>query len=909
MATARSGGITSAAGFFGAPHHQRAYGSSGCNAPPVRVHLTQIGMPLAVGDRLGPYRILAPVGAGGMGQVYRALDTQLKREVALKTLLPTFANDPERYARFQREAEVLAALNHPNIATLYGITSGALAMEFIEGETLPCPLPLGQALSYARQIAEALEYAHERGVVHRDLKPSNIKVTPDGIVKLLDFGLAKALDTPSSNPRTDDDSPTITLGHTAAGQILGTAAYMSPEQAEGRAADRRADIWSFGAVLFEMLSGNRAFSGSTTAETLASVLKSEPDWRALPEGTPTHVRDLIRRCLIKNRKQRLQAIGEARIALENEAPVAPEPMTRQPQRLWVPLAIVIAALVTLSYVHFREAPAPRVMQRLTLATPEDTTHIHSFALSPDGTYLAMALESKGRRQLLLRPLNELEAKPIPGTDDATYPFWSPDSREIAFFAHGKMKKIAATGGPPVTLCDAAEPRGGSWSRDGTIIFNPVAGGPLQRVSSAGGVPVDITPKGLYKHPVFLPDGSHFLYLLTQVPSDKAGIHWTSLDGKEDRRILADQSSFAVASGRILFLRDDTLMAQRFNASTGVLTGEADPLVRGVQLTTHVNYAPVTASDTGLLVYQGAGTRAVSQMAWHDRSGKLLSSIGEPGGLLHPTLSPDQRSFAFSRRAEGQDLWIRDLIRGTEQRFTTDASTNTSPVWSPRGDRIAFASDRRNGIFDLYVRAVTATGQDELLLATQNRKLLTQWGPDGSYLLYTETAPVTKNDLWILPLRPDPDGKPGQPVPFLRTEFNELEASVSPDGHWAAYTSDKSGQREIYVAAFPSGQGEVKISLAGGDQPRWRGNGRELFFIASDGTLTAVPVKITQLPKPSFEPGAPQSLFDAHLTTTDFGTNCQYDVSTDGTRFLLNSSQDRAAPPLTVVSNWETAFEK
>jgi serine/threonine protein kinase/Tol biopolymer transport system component len=861
-----------------------------------------------------------------MGEVYRARDTKLKRDVAIKILPEEFSRHQERVARFQREAEVLASLNHPNIAAIHDLQeangSRYLVLELVEGETLADriargPIPVEEALDIAKNICEALEAAHEKGIIHRDLKPANVKITPDGKVKVLDFGLAKAM-SGTANATTLSNSPTLVSG-TMGGAIIGTAAYMSPEQARGREADQRSDIFSFGCVLYEMLTGKQAFRGEDVSDVLASLMKLEPDWSALPRNTPASIHKLARRSLTKDRKQRLQAIGEARIVIEEqlrnpqskaEVPVRAE--TSASKLLWILATVGITAALIVSFLHFREArPQERVL-RYTIPSPENTANLHSFAISPDGRYLAVAAVVSGKRQLWLRALDGLQARAMPGTEDATYPFWKPDSRYIGFFAQGKLKKIAANGGPAQSLCDAPNGRGGSWNREDVIVFfsnaNEVA---MQRVSADGGVPANVT-KAKGRFPVFLPDGRHFLYLVIGLSAEQNGVYLSSLDDKENRRILPDESRALFAAGRLLFIRDDTLMAEAFDAASGRTLGEAFPVADGVSFTTVTNYAPVTVSETGVLVYESGG-RAVTnrQMAWYDRGGKLLGTVGVPGLVLAPAISPDEKWVVFSRGSGPRgDLWLRDLARGAEQRFTTDLSSNGSPVWSPKGDRIAFASNRGGTAFNfnLYQKAASGTGQDELLLANGTFKYPSQWSRDGRFIVYTEFDPKTKGDIWVLPMEGGADRKP---VPFLHSEFDELHGQLSPDNHWMAYTSDETGQHEVHVRAFPASEFKKRISIAGGEQPRWRSDGRELFFIGGDRRMMAVAVKAVSGTHPSLEAGTPQPLFEAHTFESANSTLFEYDVTEDGKRFLLDTIGGGSAstPSLNVVVNWDAGLRK
>ncbi len=885
-------------------------------------------MSLEAGTKLGPYEILAPIGAGGMGEVYRAKDTKLKREVALKVLPDSFAGDPERMARFQREAEVLAALNHPNIAHIYGIEDRALIMELVEGENLQGPLPTETARNYARQIADALEAAHEKGIVHRDLKPANIMITPTGVVKVLDFGLA-AVAQPSVESAGDRrHSPTLTMAATQAGMIMGTAAYMSPEQAAGKPVDKRADIWSFGVVLWEMLTGQQLFDGETISHTLADVLRAPIDFEKLPRETPTAIRDLLRRCLDRDVKTRLRDIGEARVVISRAGKEPEAPATApSPSRLkWVwPVASMLFFIVTaaLAFVHFRETSPPEQTLRYTIAAPEGSS-VHSFAISPDGRSLVIAAAVKGKRQLWLRAMDALQAQPMQFTDDATFPFWSPDSRYIGFFAQGKLKKVAASGGPAQSLCDAPSGRGGSWNREDVIVFAPSnTGSGIQRVAAAGGVPSDvIRTNGNLRHPAFLPDGRHFLYLVRSGAVEQIGVYASSLDGKENRRILADLSGAVFApparsdrTGHILFVRENTLMALPFNASSAQVSGDVFPVAEGVSLTSNNTYLPATVSENGVLLFETGGAASeTNQIGWYDRTGKSLGPVGTPGGVWDPAISPDEKAVVFRRLAVGSggsDLWVRDLSRGTETRFTSDASFNFTPFWSPKGDRIVFASNRAGGNAKLYQKAASGSGQDEPLLPNSLPDRPSQWSRDGRFIVYFENDPKNKYDLWVLPTSGGTADR--KPIPFLRTEFNELFGQLSPDSHWMAFTSDRSGRREVYVRPFPPGEGEWTISIAGGQQPRWRGDGKELFFEAADGKMMAVPVKAAVGARPFFEADAPVPLFDAHIVSFQNDTQFQYDVTSDGKRFLIDTTSGgagaAAAPLLTVMVNWNAELKK
>jgi Tol biopolymer transport system component len=876
-------------------------------------------MPLASGAQLGPYQILAPLGAGGMGEVYRASDAKLHREVALKVLPAAFAQDPERMARFGREAQVLAALNHPNIATIYGLEESegirALVMELVEGPTLAyriggAPIPIEEALQVARQIAEALEAAHEKGIVHRDLKPANVKITPEGNVKVLDFGLAKALagDSAKSDPAS---SPTLTMKATQAGFILGTAAYMAPEQARGVAVDKRADIWAFGVVLWEMLTGRQLFAGDNVTDILAAVVRADPDWNALPAATPAPVRRLLRRCLEKDRKKRLPDIGVARLEIDESltAPAEAVPSAQPQRRSWLPWAVAGALAVVLlvfTFAWFHRAAPEAQVAKLSLTTPEKMS-LSSMAVSPDGRRLAITgADASGKTQLWVRPLDSLTVQPMAGTEGALYPFWSPDSRFIGFFADNKLKKMEATGGPPLTLCDAPQGRGGAWNRDGVIIFGGLQA-PISRVSAAGGearplLSIDQSRQERdHRWPRFLPDGRHFLYTIRST-SNYAGIYVGTLDSQERRRLLADvSSSDYVPSGKggyMLFWRGGTLMGQPFDTGKQQLSGEPFPVAEAVGYSPALTLAAFAVSENGVLVHH-SGQTGQNQLTWFDRGGKRLGTVAEVGVSLRPSLSPDEKQVVVDRvegATSNYDIWLTELARGVSSRFTFDPTSDFQPVWSPDGSRIVFTSNRA-GTFNLYQKIASGAGTDELLLKSANSKFPNDWSLDGQFLLYDDVDPKTKGDLWVLPMSGD-----RKPIPFLRTEFNERSAVFSPDGKWISYDSDESGKAEVYVQSFPASGAKWQISKVGGTLPRWRRDGKELFYLAADRKLMAVEVKLG----PAFQAGIPRPLFDSRMDTA----NVRYTVTRDGQRFLIPTPiVEASSTPPTVVINWPAGLRR
>jgi Tol biopolymer transport system component len=728
-------------------------------------------MALAVGTRLGAYEIIAPIGAGGMGEVYRARDTKLKRDVAIKVLPETFMADPARIGRFQREAEVLASLDHPNIGTIYGSIESngvqALVLALIDGTTLENritagALPLAEAVVTAQQIIAALEYAHERGVIHRDLKPANVKITPEGTVKVLDFGLAKVLDEDLA-PASTMDSPTLTLGQTLVGVILGTAAYMSPEQAIGKFADRRSDIFSFGVLFYEVLSGQRAFEGETAAETLISVAKDDPDWSKLPAGLPASVEKLLRRCLVKDRKQRLQAIGEARIALDGGPDEDQESAPKQSRQTAIPqmaawgLAAVLA--IAAGAAWFRAPVQDAQSLRYSIEAPLETHFVNTYfntAVSPDGHLLVFGAVRNGGSDVTiwLRPMDSLVARELPGTKGANGPFWSPDSRSIAFVAANQLKRLDLQGGSPQVLCDAPSFQGGTWNLDGTILFS--SGNVIQRVSASGGAPTPVSTLDVarretaHRFPSFLPDGKRFLFTILSRDGNVQGIYVASLETpKESLRVVPGPSKgvYAAPQGRhpgyLLWMRGQTLVAQPFD---GKMRVESDPIPLAEDVAENpLDRAAFWISNNGLLLYR-SGDQGGLQLRWVSRDGKreVLTAAGADGQRGDPRISPDGSRVALERiAAQGGssfDIWTYELARSVMTRLTFGQGSNLHPVWSPDGRQIAFDSDR-GGTRQIYRKDSSGTGQEERLTDGAS-KVLTDWSHDGRYISTRSRIPRT-----------------------------------------------------------------------------------------------------------------------------------------------------------------------
>ncbi|HSO73548.1 MAG TPA: protein kinase, partial [Blastocatellia bacterium] len=797
-------------------------------------------MTINSGTRLSHYEIISPIGAGGMGEVYRARDTRLGREVAIKVLPAAFSQDADRLQRFEKEARATSALNHPNILTIYDIgtpsteSGGApyIVAELLEGAELRAQLNEGaiaprKAIDYAQQIVRGLAAAHEKGIVHRDLKPGNLFVTKDGRVKILDFGLAK-LKPQAFAGGVNTEAPTAPLdAETESGVILGTVGYMSPEQVRGERVDHRSDIFSFGAILHEMLSGKRAFQRGTPVETMSAILNEElPELSDINEGIAQEMGRVVRHCLEKRPERRFQTASDLGFALDALStpswerltasaraldPVAVTKRTGWRERIaWIGISVLALLVLALAVAYFKR-PAVKVEAiRFSIPSPEKATSVYDPTISPDGSRLAFVATAEGKTTLWVRPLGSLAAQPLPGTEGASFPFWSPDNQFIGFFSQGKLKKIPLSGGPPTTLGDAPDGRGGTWSRDGVILFSPGWTTGVHRVSAAGGAATVVTtPDGSRQEnghywPSFLPDKRHFLYFAYGSQPEEIGIYLASLDGRERQRLMpADSNAVYAASERggfLLFVREETLLAQPFDAADGRLTGEPFRLADQVQANALSEEGVFSVSENGVLVYGASASSGGQQLGWFDRAGKPLGVIRFPGTDVYHALSPDEKRVAVSRldlQTRNADIWLLDLERGTESRFTVNTATDLAPVWSPDGSRIVWNSNRE-GLANLYQKAATGSGQDELLLKADNWKTAEDWSGDGQFILYTENNPKTKGDLWILPLEGE-----RKPFPYAQTPFNEEHGRFSPDSRWIAYTSDESGSYEVYIGAFPT----------------------------------------------------------------------------------------------------------
>ncbi|HXG56162.1 MAG TPA: protein kinase [Vicinamibacterales bacterium] len=905
-------------------------------------------MTFPAGTKIGRYEIVSLVGAGGMGEVYRARDPQLGRDVAIKVLPAVFSSDPDRLSRFEQEAQAAGALNHPNILSIYDVTTHAgspcVVSELLEGETLRerltgAALPSRKAIDFALQVAHGLAAAHEKGIVHRDIKPENLFITRDGRVKILDFGLAKLIEA-AVESAAQTSLPTR-RAHTDPGAVMGTVGYMSPEQLRGLPIDPRTDIFSFGAVLYEMLSGRRAFGGTSAADTISAILKEDPpELSGTSKDINAGVDRVVRRCLEKNREERFHSASDLAFALEalsgtqssGTATVAAtvaatDASWLRRERLnrvgWIAAALFLVSTLALAVLHFGRPEPLRETMRFSLPVPEKGGYGDGLTLAPDGQSVAfVAIGGGGVTSLWVRSLDSTVARELAGTEGASLPFWSPDSRFIGFFTGNKLKKIEASGGPSQSLADITDgARGGAWGPDGTILFTPGYVSPLHRVPASGAAAAtpatafDASRKQTsHRWPSFLPDGRHFLYFSRATQKEAEGIYVGSLDSKASQFILntSQLASYAPAmpgsaTGHLLFMRDKTLVAQPFDTRALQLSGEPFAVADGVLSypgeSGPTAYAAFSASMNGHLAYL-TGKESLSQMGWFDRKGIFLGPVVPPGDYHEPSLSPDGKRIVFGREdKDSSDLWLLDVARGTPMtKFTFDPAPDVCPLWSPDGSRIIFSSSR-GGMQQLYQKVSSGGGTDEVLLRTNHNAFADGWATtkEGSFILYETESVKTRYDLYVLPLFGD-----RKPVPFLQTEFNETHAQFSPDGRWVVYTSDESGRAEVYVRSFPVSGGQWQVSTNGGDQAQWRGDGRELFYLTPDKKLMAVPVT----PGVSFETGVHVALFATRVPTTGHTDDRNnYVPAADGQRFLINSLvEDGTTQPITLVLNWAAGLK-
>ena len=874
---------------------------------------------LEAGHKLAHYEILEPIGKGGMGEVYRARDGKLGRDVAIKVLPEEFAKDAERLARFEREAKLLASLNHPNIATIHGIEESdgvkALVLELVEGPTLAeriaeGPISVEETLAIAKQMAEALEAGHEAGVIHRDLKPANVKVREDGTVKVLDYGLAKALDgdTPSGTDSGLSQSPTLTRHGTQVGVILGTAAYMSPEQAKGKKVDKRADIWAFGVVLYEMLTGKRAFAGEDVSDTLAYVLTKQPEWEALPTDLSPTLRMFLTRCLEKDPKRRLPDIGVVRLAMDGTFEIITTQQDGATQPLgWRPSTAVAGALafgvligVGVWSIMYREPP-PRPVARfslpLLLGDSLTGTGRHVVALSSDGTHLVYS----ANEQLYLRAMDQTEATPVRGTEgEPRGPFFSPDGEWVGFWADGQLKKVAISGGAPVRLCDAEGLFGARWGADDTIVFGERGVGIMQ-VSADGGTPEVLIPlEGMAEvghGPQVLPGEEAVLFTLgTGLNWDDAQIVVHSLETGE-RKVLVEGGRDAryVPTGHLVYILDGTLLAVPFDVDALEVMGGPIPMAEGVMTAIRTGAAQFSVSDTGALVYMTVSDLGDRTLVWVDRDRREEALAAEPRAYTYPRISPDGGRVALDVRDQENDIWIWDFAHERLTRLTFDPGSDTYPVWTPDGRQIAFSSDRdRDGTFNLYWKAADGTGAVERLTESENLQFPYAFTPDGRQLVFLE-ADGQNTNLGVLSL------DEGSSEPLVATEFNERNGELSPGGGWLAYDSNASGQYEIYVRPFPNVEdGQWMISSGGGTRPLWARDGQKLFYLAPGARLMAVGVQT----EPGFVPGNAEVVFEGRYSGGILGRT--YDISPDGERFLTikkSGSDKTSAKEFILVQNW------
>ena len=890
-------------------------------------------MPITPGTRFGPYEIIAAIGAGGMGEVYSAKDTRLERMVAVKILLSHLSENPDLLARFEREAKIVSGLQHPNICVLHDIGKHEgmdyLVMEFLEGETLAQRLAKGsmkieETIKIGIEIADALDKAHKQGIVHRDLKPGNVMLTKAG-AKLMDFGLAKPTAFTSSSGSGAPAFSAATMSSpaspiTQAGSVVGTIQYMSPEQVSGQIVDARSDIFAFGAMLYEMLTGKRAFEGRSQVSVAGAILDKDPEpISSIQPMTPPALEHVVQACLAKEPENRWQSISdvkrELRWVLEGGSQVnMPAVVIHKRQSrehvAWGLAATAILVLLVVGFFFWRHTSQPVSVLRGSLLPPEASKRgIDNPQISPNGKYVIYVADNNGTKQLWAHSFESPIPQPLIGTENASFPFWSADSKSVGFFANGKLKRAEIAGGPVQIIADAPNGRGGAWNVDGIILFSPDRNSPLYRISAAGGTPVPATTLDTNKHhssnrwPWFLPDGKHFLFMAGTTGTDNNSnqIYFGSLDTKEAKQVISGSSNPVYASGYLLFRRESTLMAQPFDVAKGETTGDAVPFVEDLKFNPVVSLGAFSASTQGILIYQTGSGAQSAQLTWFDNTGKPVSTVGKRELGFTARLSPDNKHTAqyIIDTGGNVDIWIYDNARNIKTRLTFDAAREVFPIWFPDGKRVAYSSDRIDNRYQIYMKNADGSGSEENMLKSADVDVPEDVSSDGKYMVFRRRALTSSNgqDIWILPLTGD-----RKPYAYLETHFNEQFSRISPDVHWLAYTSDESGKPEVYVSTFPQGGSKWQISSGGGSDPIWSKSGKEIYYHAQDNHLMKVELIISGA---SVQPSSPRQLF---LINTVFPEGC-YDVASDGRIMVSSLGDEKSFAPLSFTLNWPATVRK